>query len=115
MSCQTTTHDNTVYVSRYRGDTLRLTVDLDGDSEVDVTGWTWLAQVRDTTGALVQTMTVTPVDPLNGVVAVELTAEQTGAMPVGDHPFDVEATDTDGGTRTVVVGKLRIRQDTSHA
>lgn len=108
--------DGLVYVSRRRGDSLRLTVDLGADTgDVDISGWTFLAQVRDAADALLATMTATPIDPLAGIFQLDLSGSQTAAMPLGDHDFDVEASDLLGGSRTVVNGQLRIREDTSHA
>lgn len=113
MSCQTKT-DETVYVAVPRGDSLFLTVRLGTDSgAADVTGWTWLAQVRDQADVLAATFTVTPTDPTNGVVELTLSPAETGAMTPGDYRWDLQGTDQNADVRTLAVGKLRIREDVS--
>jgi hypothetical protein len=113
MSCGTES-SNVVHVSRHRGDSLRLTVDLGGEggSEIDASGWLWLAQVRKD-GVLMQTMEVTPIDPIKGVIEVGLTSAQTTAMAVDDYDFDVQCTDQAADVRTIVTGRLRIKEDVS--
>ena len=113
MSCGTES-TNVIHVSRHRGDSLRLTLDMGGEggAEIDASGWLWLAQVRKD-GTLVQTMSVTPIDPIKGVVEVGLTAAQTTAMPVDDFDFDVQATDAAADVRTLITGRLRIKEDVS--
>jgi hypothetical protein len=103
-----------VYVSVTRGDTMRLIVDLGaGSGEIDVTGWSWLCQVRDAEGALVETMTVEVVEAGKGVLELMLSAEQTATMQAQDYVWDLQATDAASDVRTLVRGQLRVREDVS--
>lgn len=113
MSCDET-NTGGVYVAVTRGDTLRLTVDLDASSgEVDVTDWLWLCQLRTAGGTLAGPMTVEVVEASKGVLELSLTAAQTAALAVADYDWDLQATDTDANVRTLVSGKLRVRADVS--
>src|SRR4051794_37521134 len=112
MTCETTT-DSTVYVSAFRGDDIDLDVALFGATAapLDVTGWSWAAQLRDAAGALVAAWTVLVTDPPAGELSLMLTAAQTTGLALADYDWDLQATDTGGGVKTLVVGRLRLKED----
>jgi hypothetical protein len=106
--------DNIVYVSVTQGDTLRLSVDLNGSTgDVDITGWTWRATVRHPDGTTATPMTTEVTDAAAGILEISLSPEQTSGLGVADYDWDVEATDTFDDVRTLVVGRLRVREDVS--
>jgi hypothetical protein len=110
----TTTGSNVVLVDAYRGDTVKLKVELFGATGgVDIAGWLWEAQVRDATDAEVASMSTVLVDVDKGVIELGLSPAQTGALVPGDFTFDLEATDASNAVRTLFVGRMRIRPDVS--
>lgn len=114
MSCEQQ-DANTVHIAIKRGDTLRLIVDLDGldTTDVDITGWVWLCQLRDSADALVTSLSVTVTDPAKGVLELGLSSVETAALTVADYSFDLQATDTTPDVRTLLYAQLRIRSDVS--
>ena len=116
MTCTTTGTSNQIAVSLKRGDTMRLLVELldDTGAPVDVTGWSWLSQLRitpDDTDSVVIAVTVP--DPPGGSVQLELDPAVTAALPIADYVFDLEATDGGGAVKTLIDGQLRVREDVS--
>jgi hypothetical protein len=110
--------DGTVNVSVTRGDTLRLRVDLTGtaDAPVDVTGWSWLAQVRAAPDQMpLIVIDVLVVDAPTGVLELSIDDEVTAGMQPADYVWDLQATDQADDVRTVLDGGLRIRADVSVA
>jgi hypothetical protein len=106
--------DDIVYVSTTRGDSLRLSVDLDAATgDVDITGWTWKATVRDPDEVKLVPMTIEVTDVSAGILELSLSPAQTAEMLPADYDFDLEATDTFADVRTLVVGQLRVREDIS--
>jgi hypothetical protein len=102
-----------VLVDTYRGDTVRLQVELfSATGTVDISGWLWLSQVRDATDAVVATMSTVLLDVDKGVLELGLSDEQTAAME-GDYRFDLQATDANDDVRTLFEGKIRVRPDVS--
>ena len=68
---------------------------------VNLTGATMLMQVRNQdTNALVFSVTGTPVDVVNGKMALLLTPTQTSAT-VGDYNTDIQITTADGNVNTI--------------
>ncbi len=110
----------------YRGDsgTFRVTV-TEGGAPLDVSTATWDCDVRGTPdGAVLATMTVTPVAGMTNAVDVELTAEQSAlvtmpndpdADPAAERPpavWDLEMT-LAGETTTLLRGKVTMTPDVS--
>jgi hypothetical protein len=104
-----------VNVSTYRGDTVRLSVELTdaGGSPVDGSAWTWLAQVRDSADAVVADWVVDTTDAAIGVLQLSLPDDVTAAMPVADFAWDLQAEDEASETRTLLAGQLRVKSDVS--
>jgi hypothetical protein len=113
--CTTTASSgDVVLVDAFRGDTIKLQVELFGATGgVGVAGWTWAAQVRTADDVLVTEMAVEVLDEAKGVLELSLSSETTAAMEAGDTSFDLEATDVGGDVRTLFAGRMRIRPDFS--
>lgn len=84
-----------------------------GCCPVDLTGASLLMQVRDTSGGVVFAVTGTPVDVLNGKMALLIDPTMTSAS-VGDYETDIQLTTADGSVNTIfpqnvnAVGVFRI-------
>lgn len=110
--------DGTINVSVVRGDTLRLRVDLADDSgqPVDVTGWSWLSQVRAAPDSIpLVPVTVEVLDAPGGVLELSIDDEVTAGMQPADYVWDLQATDEADDVRTIISGGLRVRSDVSVA
>lgn len=116
MSCTTADTTNDVAVWLYRGDTMRLLVELRDASgaPVDITGWTFVSQLRPTADDPSSVpIAITVNDPTSGSLQLELAPVVTAALTVRDYAFDVEATDTTDDVKTLIVGQLRVKEDVS--
>lgn len=113
MRCTTET-DSTVYVSAFRGDSVELTVQFfdAAGQPLDVSGWSWLAQVRDDADALIATFDLYEADDTSTVL-LSLSDEVTVGMVVADFDWDLQGTDDGGSTKTLVTGRLRLKEDVS--
>ncbi len=67
---------------------------------VDLTGAEILMQVRDESGNLMFSVSGTPVDAVNGKMAILLTPLQT-KINVGDYNTDIQVTLQDGSVNTI--------------
>jgi len=105
---------NVVHTMRRRGDSLRLKVFLGGeDRAIDVSDWSFLCQLLRWGWARGSEMTSTVIDAEKGVVEISLTGEETAAMPAGDYDWSLRCTDTKGDRRTVLFGKIRLKEATA--
>ena len=82
----------------------------------DLTGATMLMQVRNPeTNALMFSLAGTPVDAINGKMALLFTPTQT-SIPVGDYITDIQITTADGNVNTIFpadvnkIGTFRITE-----
>lgn len=104
----------------YRGDT-RIWTDVfsDGTNPVDLTGHTFLAEIRAdrNRGEVVATIAVEVTDPTGGVVRRTLTA--TEADKLGNDGerlyWDMQSTDADGVVRTWLAGPVVVKGDAANA
>ena len=71
-----------------------------GCKPVDLTGATTLMQVRDENNNIMFTLTGTPVDVVNGRIALLLSPTETN-IPVGDYVTDIQLTTADGSVNTI--------------
>lgn len=84
-----------------QGDSFAINFDLkDKCKPVDLTGAVMLMQVRDEGGNLKFTVHGTPVDIVNGKMAILLTPTQTN-IDVGDYNTDIQVTLSDGSVNTI--------------
>jgi len=109
-----------INIEHWRGDTFNRTLTIkDSDGVVvDITGWTFLAQVREAPGeSVVATITVSITDAPNGEVNLLISAANTAAVAVGTYRYDVQATKADAGStvETVLRGAFVIVDDTSRS
>lgn len=100
----------------YRGDTgkFRVTVVDQNGQPVDVSAATWDCDIRDTAdGALIVSLTVTPVAGTPSAVDVVLTAAQSAQLAVAGV-WDLEMT-LAGEVHTLLAGKVTVTKDVSRA
>ena len=84
-----------------QGDSFAINFELKEKCEpVDLTGATMLMQVRDDSGNLMFSINGTPVDAVNGKIAILLTPLQTN-IAVGDYNTDIQVTLSDGSVNTI--------------
>lgn len=87
---------------------------------VDLTGATMLMQVRDADNNLKFSLSGTPVDAVNGKMALLLTPTQTG-IDVGDYKTDIQVTLSDGSVNTIFpanvnqIGVFRVTEQVTEA
>lgn len=113
------------FVDVVRGDSLFATVTIDeGGTPVDVSGYTWRAQVRataDSTGSPLFSFTVGTASAATGILTLTLDAaswaDPADALPLPDPAkffWDLEG--TSGSTvRTFLSGKIKLKADVSRA
>ena len=107
----------------YRGDTKQWTIDFADDSAppspVDMSVWTWLAQIRsslDEPDTVVATITVDDTDAATGTLALTLPATEAANLVTVDgkatYYWDLQGTD---GTvvKTWLAGKVKVTGDVS--
>lgn len=105
-------------LSVLKGDDLTrsFTIKDENDNPIDITGWTFLAQlrVRPSDAAVVETWTVTITNAAGGAFDMKLTAAKTGAMTPGTYVWDLQRTDAAGDILTLLAGStLQVVQDVS--
>lgn len=95
----------------YQGDTFTLSLDFD----INLTGHTWLCQIRKSpaTAYVVQAVTVTTVDAVNGLIRLSIPAVDTAALNPGVYHYDLQSTDGSGAPRTWIKGKAVVEAEVS--
>lgn len=108
-------------IKLYRGDT-RVWQDAFTDTDtgvpLDLTGHTFLAQIRPTPDSVdvLATMTVDTTRIGEGIITRTLSADDSALLEIGSAYWDLEVTRTsDGFVRTYLAGRVRIRGDVSRA
>ncbi len=95
------------------GDTFKLSGQLVSDqvanTPVNITGYTIRSQLRND-AALIQSMTVSITDAVNGRYTVSATPVQTAAWPVGNARMDIEFTTNAGDVMSSDTIKVVIKQ-----
>jgi hypothetical protein len=107
----------------YRGDTRiwedtfrhKVVPPATGGDPMDLTGYTFLAQVRATqeSTAVMATIDVALVDAPGGVIRRTLTAVQARLLVPGNAFWDLQLTAPDGAVRTYLAGKVKVKPDVS--
>lgn len=98
----------------YRGDTYAHTVTFtDGTDPVDVSGYSWLAQIRETTdsAAVVEAFTVDTTNAATGVLVLRLSAAQAAELPRSAR-WDLQRT-AGGVVETILAGRVVTMPDVS--
>lgn len=109
-----------------RGDTYRVRVtfgvpvdtnDPLGDiNPVDISGWTFLGQIRATTESsdVIATFSIVVVDAVNGVIEIVLSAVTTAALPTSTTrtaEYDIQYTTAAGDVKTFRAGTVHFDSD----
>lgn len=93
-----------------RGDTFVLNSDVASNGlAADITNWTISSQIRDMGDTIVQNLTATVTDAVNGRLTLSATPSQTALWPVGQMFCDIEFTDGSGivtSTETFTINVL---------
>lgn len=116
MSSCPTGQDGTVYVSAYRGDDVALDVTFYDSSgaHLNLEGWMFRSQLRDASGTLLDTWEIDDdTYQYEGLVKMTLPNDVTSGLSPADYDWDLQAQDDDSTIKTVVIGKLRIKEDVS--
>jgi hypothetical protein len=100
----------------YRGDDFLKSLQFtdDEDEPINITGWTFLSQIRKTANddELLAALTVTVTDAATGKLDLTLAASITKSLVTG--VWDLEAV-ADGDTRTYLAGDAIVTSDVSRA
>ena len=99
-------------INHKRGDTFELTCSLEnGGTDVDITGWTVAAQLRQTDDTLVQALTVTVTDAAAGEFKITAANTETDDWPVAALDVDVEFTESDGSVSSTDTFTINVIKD----
>lgn len=86
-----------------------ITVSANGGGPLNLTGYTVASQIRKSyTSTTAYTFTASVLDAATGKLRLQLTAEQTGAIPPGRYLYDVEITSQSGNKSRVVEGIVTV-------
>jgi hypothetical protein len=108
-------------IAAYRGDTKEWTLNFADDAgvAVDMSAWSWLAQVRssrDEPDTVVATFTVTDTDAATGTLTLTLPAAQSALLLTtggkGLYYWDLQGTDSTV-VKTWLFGKVKVTGDVS--
>jgi hypothetical protein len=97
----------------YRGDTgkFKVTVTTEADAPLDVTSATWRCDIRKESGAVMTSLTITPVAGQAEAIEVSIDATQSQAL-TESGVWDLEMTLADD-VITLLAGSVRVTQDVS--
>lgn len=86
-----------------------ITVSSVGGSPLNLTGYVAKSQIRKSyTSTTAYTFTSSVLDAVAGKIRLQLTAEETGAIPPGRYLYDVEITSQSGNRTRVVEGIVTV-------
>lgn len=93
-----------------QGATYSVTLDItdEEDQVIDLTGYTGAAQIRKHYTSSNSVPFSVSVVPLDGVVQLSLSANQTGSITAGRYVYDVELTNASGIVSRVVEGIVTV-------
>jgi hypothetical protein len=93
-----------------QGTTYSTTIDIidDNDMPIDLTGYTGSAQLRKHYSSSNSTSFAVSVDASSGILALSLTAAQTGALAAGRYVYDVELTNASNVVSRIVEGIVTV-------
>lgn len=85
-----------------------VTLTSDGTTAVNITGRTYTAQVRDSTGTLILTLTCTVPTGTDGIVTISATDTLTAALTVGEYTWALQEV---SGTQTndILEGRCTVK------
>lgn len=85
-----------------------VTITSNGTTAVNITGRTYTAQVRDTAGRLILTLTCAVPTGTDGVVTIAATDTLTAALAVGIYRWDLQEV-SGTTTSTILAGSFTVR------
>lgn len=101
-------------ISIYKGDTYTHEVSIKDSSNtaIDISGRTYLAQVRRTASStdVVLTFTSTVTDAEGGVLQLSLTSDQTSNLQSGNYTYDLQETNG-SNVLTLMYGSITVTGD----
>lgn len=84
-------------ITHKRGDTFELSATLENEgTAVDITNFTITSQLRQLDDTLLQALTVTKTDAVNGAFTLSATATQTESWAVQNYDCDIEFVEGSG-------------------
>lgn len=100
----------------YQGDTFGFALQFKDSTNalINVTGWSALAQIKNSDGTPAPTAAFTTViGTTDGKITIKLTDVQSGDLPEGEYKYDVQVTDSAGNKRTYIGGRITVVEDIS--
>lgn len=100
----------------YQGDTFAFALQFKDASNalINVTGWTALAQIKNSDGTPATTPAfATTVGGADGKITIKLTDVQSNDLAAGEYMYDVQVTDSAGNKRTYIGGRITVTEDIS--
>lgn len=83
----------------------------DDGTPINLTGYTFVLTIKQEAGAATALLTRTlTVDATAGRISCTLTPAQTGAIPAGDHPYDIVMTKPTGEVLTLLEGRAVVEE-----
>lgn len=119
MSTEVNARPAVLNLKLYAGDTFERSMqftDSDGNG-IDITGWTFLAQIRETPSSdvVLETFTITVTDAATGTFDIELAAADVDDLPDGRLlAWDLQAT-ASGSVTTYIRGSVKVETDVSRS
>ncbi len=114
MPLNTITHPGEYDLLIYEGDSFRLEVlvrEKKGGPPVDLTGLVALSQIRNRPGGkLIVSFTTEIPNPVDGIVVISLTADQTRVLP-SKAVWDLELDGGISNRHTILAGKVTVCPD----
>jgi hypothetical protein len=99
-------------ITHKRGDTFELTLTLENDGNaVDITNFTIASQIRQQDDTLVQALTVTKIDPVNGQFTLTAVDTSTDDWPIANLEVDVEFIEADGTVSSSETFNINVLKD----
>jgi hypothetical protein len=97
-------------IDMYQGDTFSFYLTLSG-AGLDVTGWTGSAKVQKISDSspVSSVITVSAVDTTNKRFTISVDSDLL--TPGTEYKYDVQVTDSGGGKRTFIGGKITVTED----
>jgi hypothetical protein len=103
-------------ITHKRGDTFELTLTLENQGiAVDITLYTIACQIRDQDDLLIQDLTVTKIDPTNGVFTITATDTETSTWPLLKLDADVEFIEPDATVSSSETFNIQVNKDITRA
>ena len=85
-------------------------------SPIDISGWSWKAQIKTSVESekIEGTFTVTVLSPTQGSLAISLSSSDTYALNRQNYYYDLMGTDTSGKTLKYLEGRMFVDPTITH-